>query len=385
MKQKLFIALLCMAGVFFLGACNNGINNVNPDDVDLSKLDNKTEKCWEVTRTVANVSETAYFWGTEYMLVYAMQQEQKLSGGIGKWSYKESNEKDEASCESKNPDYEPSYCWKITLSNGFQTMVNYIWSDEEGAKQYIATYEKTGWRASYAKADANDEDSCEKLNDEPQGPEQPEQPKDYSEYDDTTAKCWEVTVSVMGSTATSYVWCTERALVQSYDSMGYNYSYIVADANDEDACSELGQDTHPGETGEESCWLVSTTFNGYTETAYMWETEETIQRYVSGVTSAGGSASYQKSDASDRDACYAQELPGDDIEYPDGECWKITVSIMGGMMTQTQYIWIDEASLDIFSNALKSELEGQGMTDVSISYERSAADDKDACEAKNEQ
>ena len=400
MTKKFFIALVCMASML-LAACTpgGGGGGVDPTKVDPSTLDNTTKKCWEITRKVGTVSETGYMWGTEYEVVAALQATDKLSGGIGNWSYKANSAKDQNSCEGQNPDYVPSECWKITLSNGFQSMVNYIWSDEEGVKKYIEAYEKTGWSATYAKSDAKDEDACEKKNDNPEEPDpvNPEE-KDYSKYDNTTEKCWEVTASYGVMSVTEYVWMTERQLVQAYDAIvGATFSYKEATATDEDSCEALGNgdpenpdpenpdpENPDPETpqGDNACWMISSTYMGFTTTAYQWSTEEQAKAVVEAAAEIGASATYQKADAADADACDAlnDENPG--VPQTGNEkCWQLTVNYMG-MPVMVEYVWLDEEYVKATAQGLEEMMAAQGMV-VNVTYTQASANDEDSCEAMN--
>ena len=400
MTKKFFIALVCMASML-LAACTpgGGGGGVDPTKVDPSTLDNTTKKCWEVTRKIGTVSETGYMWGTEYEVVAALQATDKLSGGIGNWSYKANSAKDQNSCEGQNPDYVPSECWKITLSNGFQSMVNYIWSDEEGVKKYIEAYEKTGWSATYAKSDAKDEDACEKKNDNPEEPDpvNPEE-KDYSKYDNTTEKCWEVTASYGVMSVTEYVWMTERQLVQAYDAIvGATFSYKEATATDEDSCEALGNgdpenpdpenpdpENPDPETpqGDNACWMISSTYMGFTTTAYQWSTEEQAKAVVEAAAEIGASATYQKADAADADACDALNDDNPGVPQTGNEkCWQLTVNYMG-MPVMVEYVWLDEEYVKATAQGLEEMMAAQGMV-VNVTYTQASANDEDSCEAMN--
>ena len=400
MTKKFFIALVCMASML-LAACTpgGGGGGVDPTKVDPSTLDNTTKKCWEITRKIGTVSETGYMWGTEYEVVVAMQATDKIAGGIGSWSYKANSAKDQNSCEGQNPDYVPSECWKVTLSNGFQSMVNYIWSDEEGVKEFIAMYEKTGWTATYAKSDAKDEDACEKKNDNPEEPDpvNPEE-KDYSKYDNTTEKCWEVTASYGVMSVTEYVWMTERQLVQAYDAIvGATFSYKEAAATDEDSCEALGngdpenpdpenpdpENPDPeNPQGDNACWMISSTYMGYTTISYQWSSEEQAKAIVEAAAEIGATATYQKADAADENACDALNEDNPGVPQTGNEkCWQITMSFMG--MSETEYMWLDEEYVKAVVAGLEETLTAQGMVGATVTYKQASANDADSCEALN--
>ena len=386
MKKNLFIALLCMVSVVLFSACNaKGLfgGGTDPEEIDVSKLDNTIEKCWEVTYSLGGQSDTQYAWGTEYMVVYTLQQQQKMVGGLGKWSYKESSAADEQSCLAKNPEWEPSQCWKITVNMAGQAMNFYLWSDTEGVLASIESYKRAGYTCSYEKADAKDQNACEKLNEDNPGPgpdpdpDPDPDPKDYSQYDDTTPKCWEVTASAFSMTTTEFVWLTERQLVMSLDAAGSNYSYKPAAANDHDACEALNgsdpdPDPDPDPQGEKGCWLLSYTVAGQTISAYAWLTEAEAKEAVAAVN-----GTYEKNTASTADAC---EALNDDNPLLQGDpfCWALTVNFMG--QSQTFYLWGTEETIKIAVAAAEEQYAAVGAT---ISYQKASADDENACNALN--
>ena len=374
-----------MVSVVLFSACNGkGLfgGGTDPEEIDVSKLDNTVEKCWEVTYSLGGQSDTQYAWGTEYMVVYTLQQQQKMVGGLGKWSYKESSAADEQSCMQKNPDWEPSQCWKISVIMAGQTMNFYLWSDTEGVLASIESYKRAGYTCSYEKADAKDENACEKLNETQPGPDPDPDPEDYSQYDDTTPKCWEVTVSVAGVELTEFIWQTERKLVMSLDRAGYTvYSYKAASADDEDSCEALNggdpypdpdPDPDPDPQGEKGCWLLSYTVAGQTISAYAWLTEAEAKEAVEAV---GGT--YEKNTAATAESCNALN---DDNPILQGDpfCWALTVSLMG--QSQIFYQWGTEEMIKTIIAGLEEQYAAVG---ASITYQKAAADDEDACEALN--
>lgn len=71
---------------------------------------------------------------------------------------------------------------------------------------------------------------------------------DPATLDNTINKCWAITYTYSGISATDYVWCTERECVETLQmsqklvSVGkYTYKHIVA-AGDADACYKLSED-----------------------------------------------------------------------------------------------------------------------------------------------
>ncbi len=165
MKNVFYATILCLASITFFTACTGGIKGKSVNDVDLATLDNKTEKCWEITSSAAGYSESYFEWGTEYEIVLILKEAQNIIGNLGTYSYRESSAKSEDACEAKNPDYEQECCWKITLSlQGIEAMTNYIWGSETEASEVVKMYEKTGYSVSLSKTSASDEDSCEAQN-----------------------------------------------------------------------------------------------------------------------------------------------------------------------------------------------------------------------------
>lgn len=384
MKRNFFIALMCVlsAGLFIACKGNGVTGGTDPEGIDPSTLDNKVKKCWEITYTVGSATEVGYLWATEQECVATIQTESKMVGGTGKWTYKQNAAKDEASCDAQNPEKEGTACWQITVTNGFQSMVWYIWDTEDGAQRAIQAYEKTGWRGTYKKADADDKDACEKLEENPQNPDQPTDSTDYSQYDDKVQKCWEVTSTIYGMSITDYVWMTERMLVQSMDVTGVAYSYKLADASDEHSCALLNHEDDPEDPdpdpedpdpenpeGEKGCWLISMTVGGQTISAYEWMTEAEAK-----AAAEASKGTYEKADADDEDACH--QLNADNpMLQGETACWEITINY--GVMSTTMYQWCPEG-------ALQAMMEMFGAEGGSISYKKADADDEDACQSLGE-
>ena len=76
--KKIFYSIFAVAALA-LTSCAGGAGGVNPLDLDASKCDNETEKCWKYTVSVAGVSEDAYVWGTEKYVVEILQTAYKGS------------------------------------------------------------------------------------------------------------------------------------------------------------------------------------------------------------------------------------------------------------------------------------------------------------------
>ncbi len=95
--KKMFFALMCVICSLTFLSCNKSGTSVK--DLDPKSLDNTVEKCWECTYKYAGASATEYMWGTESVVVYAMQQTP-----MGEWTYKPASAKDPDACEDLNPD-----------------------------------------------------------------------------------------------------------------------------------------------------------------------------------------------------------------------------------------------------------------------------------------
>lgn len=218
------------------------------------------------------------------------------------------NEKKENNPNSKR-------CWEITYAvtvEGYTVSHNsYVWGTEADVKEAIKEAEteaaKDGVEAkfTYAKAEANDEDACKEMNKGSEPDPGIEQPKDYEQYDNSTFKCWKVTIKSYGTELVNYVWSSERVLVKTMDESAqigkFTYTYEESDANDQDSCE--AQDA--GEREEtEACWKMIVTIAGQTDESYYWGTEAEAQVQVNAINSTGmGTASYTKASANDPDSC----------------------------------------------------------------------------------
>ncbi|MBQ7663955.1 MAG: hypothetical protein IJS43_01885 [Bacteroidaceae bacterium] len=164
MTKKLYLALLCVAAITFTSCGNDVVKGSTVDNIDLETLDNTTEKCWEITASKGKISETTYDWGTERQIVAYLQEAQKIIGSVATYSYKANNAKNEEACLAQDENYEPRSCWKVSYEAYGTSFTMYTWDSEEGAKLTVDSYKKMGWTASYEKASADDEYSCEALN-----------------------------------------------------------------------------------------------------------------------------------------------------------------------------------------------------------------------------
>ena len=436
--KKLFYSMLCIVAVTMFTACKGN----NPDEIDLNNLDKTVEKCWKVTVTLNGVSEETYIWGTEFVVVAALKEAQSLSPVKYTFRYSEASPKDEESCDRLNPDYEEHYCWKVTAYGGMYT--SYMWDSESGIKEFAALM---GEGTTYVKADAKDEDACEKLNDDDPTPADP-----LAQYDSIDVKCWKVTVSAMGTTGTTYVWATEREAVGSLVLSGINFTHEVADAKDEDSCEALNNPDNPEnpeleryDNTVEKCWLIkvsymgtteeyytwgtereavaqlvlsqqtfthevadaadadacydlgnvepqgdkhcfeltTTTAEGQTVTLFTWETEDYLQQMAAMAQTQGYRVTYKLADPTDEDSCEALNLAG-------AACWSITatISVAGQVQTQSYNVWLTEELVKVAVEEAKKTIEGQfaGLPvtpEVTISYQKTAATDEDSCESTN--
>ena len=70
--KKIFFSIFAVAALA-LTSCAGGAGAANVLDMDASKCDDTTEKCWKYTLTYAGVSADAYAWGTEKTVVEIIQ------------------------------------------------------------------------------------------------------------------------------------------------------------------------------------------------------------------------------------------------------------------------------------------------------------------------
>lgn len=96
--KKILFAMLAVAGLALVGCEDKGVNVM---DIDASKLDSITEKCWKYT--IKEFKETSYIWCSEKELVELFQS-YNTSGTTHTLTvnYKETPAEDKEGCESKN-------------------------------------------------------------------------------------------------------------------------------------------------------------------------------------------------------------------------------------------------------------------------------------------
>ena len=345
--KKQILALVCAMSIVFtacdtLGGGGGEKSNMQgrwitePAQIQYYDANDTTNECWEYKLWCDGVTvATEYIWGPEsaviYMINASMTAEYKKLGAYHKkYWYQQVEEPTEAACTSRI--WEGAECLLETISwddeNGnHQSQSEYFWIPEDSMKvrhdYYMnvtkaaeeASGKKFNFKHEYAKSEFTDADACRGQN---EGDDQtvvivdPNEPQtvDYSKYDNTTEKCWKVTQDKYTITVTSYVWMTERAMVELYDQMQLNYHYEEADAADEDACNELKEANDPI-SGEEACYKIKVSFtvagHKVTEETYEWCTEEVAKGMAS---TLGGS--YSKTKDKTQEACKAHNPQDED-------------------------------------------------------------------------
>ena len=86
--KKFILSAVVLATALLFTSCEKSIQNIDP-----SKLDNTTFKCWKVTMKVHGVTVTDYMWATERILVESLQAEQKYAGINSTYAPTSKNEK----------------------------------------------------------------------------------------------------------------------------------------------------------------------------------------------------------------------------------------------------------------------------------------------------
>lgn len=76
--KKIFFSIFAVAALALTSCAGAGGANVL--DMDPSKCDDTTEKCWKYTLTYAGVSADTYLWGTEKVVVEAIQAAAVIDG-----------------------------------------------------------------------------------------------------------------------------------------------------------------------------------------------------------------------------------------------------------------------------------------------------------------
>ena len=71
--KKIFLSFFAVAALA-LTSCGGGAGAANVLDMDASKCDDTTEKCWKYTASYAGVDVDAHLWGTEKLVVETIQQ-----------------------------------------------------------------------------------------------------------------------------------------------------------------------------------------------------------------------------------------------------------------------------------------------------------------------
>ena len=292
MKRNHFLALVMLISLTLLVACNEkkgdnvtnySVNGQAIEKIDLSSLDNTTQACWVITYTDGQHSETSYAWGTERMIVSILKdayakatEKEKEEMSKLKVTYKKNDVKDEQSCWALNPD-----------------------DDNNGGDNGGNNGGNNGGENGGGNNGGKDDEEI-----------------DPNTLDNTTQKCWEVTVNYGSTTLTEYLWMTERELVVTMQATLKNtlftFTYKQADANDASSCAKLGGNDEGGNDDEDDedtphfCWHVTYYLYGVAMQEYMWETEEDIKTYAKIMETAGGTnVKYEKSDAKTEEECDA--------------------------------------------------------------------------------
>jgi len=339
MKKYFYVALVALASATMFVSCDQkGISGGNdeptdgttyagdtwitsPEQFDMTLVDDSTYSCWDWHAWCDGTTISVVpFWGTEALLLWmidqSMQAEMKVFGEYHKkYRYYLVEENTEEACMER--EWEGAECWLETITwidsqGGQHTNQEYGWMPEANMKErhdyYMAKLEQIGVaNHTYERVtDKTDKDACWAMN-----PEDttiitpPDEPKDYSKYDSLTYRCWMVTQTSYGMNIITYVWMTERQVNEYYDQMKLPYVYEPADANDEDACMELNENSKPDE-GEEACWKITTSIMGQNSIEYTWGTEAEVQAIVNAINGTGlGTATYTKASANDPDSCEA--------------------------------------------------------------------------------
>lgn len=323
MKKYFYLALVCLASVVTFTACNKKGNN-NPDkdgswytsasQIDVTAFDDKENKCWAIDMWCDGTTiGRQYEWGSEASVAAAakliLTMDYQVYGyQTKKVKWFEADANDEDACHAQV--WAGAVCWEETVSyNGSQSETNFGWMPEANMKERHDYYESKGLTHTYKRADAEDYDSCDKLNpgngDDPEKPQNPDEPKNYDQYDNTTFKCWEITQAELGMTATTYLWQTERYIVMLYDMIGVDYTYRhVKDIEDEYACRELEDSQYI----PKACWKITEVIMGVNQVVYVWDTEAGVKATVDAINESGyGTATYELTSIEDEDSCMAQK------------------------------------------------------------------------------
>ena len=183
--KKVFLALMCVAAIA-MTSCSNDPSKSGKDvkDVDVTKLDDKTEKCWALGATVSlnGVDDSMNYtvWATEKEAVASAQELlaelEATAKEVGVTmditvKYKEwTDASDETSCAKQAQAYDKEYedaseCWELSMSLGTLSETSYIWGHEIQLEMTKVMAEKqlAGVNVSYKTVDAKDEDACEAL------------------------------------------------------------------------------------------------------------------------------------------------------------------------------------------------------------------------------
>ena len=218
----------------------------------------------------------------------------------------------------------------------------------------------------------------------------PEQLEGYVP-NDSINDCYQFDVWCDGTTiGREYMWTNEALVIfmikqmqaaelKAYGEYRKKYKYEKVEEPTEEACTSRQWE------GAE-CWLETITYpnsNGETVSnqEYLWMPEaNVIERhnyYMARLEQIGVfNHEYERAPFDDKDACLANN-PEDTTMVDPGQkfCWKITMTVYETGSTETIYMWLTQAEMDAYVDGLAGY--------ASVNAELSAADDEDACMAKN--
>lgn len=243
MKKTLYLALVCLVAAVMLTACKQNNNPERDGDwytastqINISDFDGNENKCWAIDIWCDGTTIGRDFeWGTEAQIALAAKTILAIDYQIYGYQTKkvkwfEADASDEDACGKLV--WEGAVCWEETVGAGGQTETNYGWMPEANMKERHDYYESKGLTHTYVRADADNQDACEKLNGE--------EPADDPTVDEEA--CWQFTFTKDGASNTVYMWATKAAMdsyVKTYGQAGYTATYTKAEANDADACNLL--------------------------------------------------------------------------------------------------------------------------------------------------
>ena len=97
--KKIFYSIFAVAALALTSCASGGANVL---DMDPSKCDDTTEKCWKYTISYAGYSADAYIWGTEAEVVEYLKEANANQVAGYSVTLAESAADDEVACIEKN-------------------------------------------------------------------------------------------------------------------------------------------------------------------------------------------------------------------------------------------------------------------------------------------